>query len=644
LYLRRSVPIWIALFAAIASCALAQSKVTVDPNAGIAAETSASVQADSRLSQKITYNSGYTTLRSVTEQLQKMSGVGIHCGQDASNWQVRDLPLVVCARDVPLGALLRAVTDSTHCIFGSDRIGNSAQKSYRIFRRAREENEIKTLLDASYAARMATIDWAWDAATAYGKMPAQADVPRELWIACKLIASLGPDSKQKMLTGEKFKFPASEPAYAGEIKALVDVYVLQAQARGIEYSPVKTLTPEQIASSCVEIKLLDTGPEGVSHIEVNLGPICWGPGGFYLEEQRMRLASVKGVGAPPQSVSAAVPSPDEDMGNPNMHYITPRELATHALPSLNAAIDLDPPAAPGKPTFSDFVEKLSQASGYSVVCEDFRSHLSPDLQAISFAYGKNRTVCDALNMASGYRWFVDEANKLIVGWADSDFMGTRWRQNHRNLVSEDYLKQLEAKLNGEGVELDEVASFANIDESTFRAFTQRPGLLALDHARPIIDRAYWQLYAYLSPEDKARARTADGVALSKYDAKEIKAFCDEQRKQNTIRMCSLFKSLEQRTTWEEQMKRKDAVVSDPTLISTLVLRVKQKPASTRVIWSDSHYPKQSIPKALNLHVYDMEIEYKKDDQTYTVPMKAPEVAFPIYSPEREAEIIKASGQ
>ena len=634
---------YIAALVVFAPGALAQGKVNVDPNAGPPVETQANLQEDSRLSRKITYSSGYSTLRTVTSDLQNMSGVGVHCGKDTSNWQVRDIPLDVCVRDLPLGTLLRAVTDSTHCIFGSDRLGDSTQKSYRIFRRTKEENEIKTLLDQSYAARMSTINWAWDAATAYGKMPAQTGVPTELWIACKLIAGLGPDSKQRMLTGERFRFPASNPAYASEIRSLIDTYQQQADLRGITYSPVKTLSPQQIDREFIDIKLLDTGPEGMSHIEVNLGPICWGPIGCYLDEERMGLATVKGVPPPPGPASAAVPSPDEDMGNSNMHYLSPRELATRALPPLNATIDIDPPADPAKPTFSDFLQKLSLASGYNVVCEDFRSHLSPDRQAIVFAYRKNMPICDALNI-SGCKWFIDEADKLLVGWADSDYMGGRWRQNHRNLVSEDYLKDLQTKLNGDGVEIDDVAAFANIDEATFNAMTQRPQLTVLDHARPFIDRAYWQLYAYLTPEDKAQARTDAGVVLAKYDPARIKEFVEEQRKGNTVRICSLFKSQEQRTTWEDQMSRKDEVVSAPALIATLVLRIKQKPATERVIWSDKKYPKLPIPKGLNLHFYDLTIEYKKDGQTYTVPVKAPEVAFPIYSPDREAQIIKASGQ
>ena len=86
-------------------------------------------------------------------------------------------------------------------------------------------------------------------------------------------------------------------------------------------------------------------------------------------------------------------------------------------------------------------------------------------------------------------------------------------------------------------------------------------------------------------------------------------------------------------------------MSNPDAIATMVMRVVKKPTVFRQVPSidksgrrggDSVPP----PARLNLFDYTMAIDYKLEDKDYTMTVDGPQVAIPVYSPEREAEILK----
>ena len=82
-------------------------KVTVDPNAaGAAKPVAVQTSSDARLAQPVSCESGYKRLHYVIEDLAAKTGVSIRCGSNNQDWQVRDLPVVVSAREIPLGKLL----------------------------------------------------------------------------------------------------------------------------------------------------------------------------------------------------------------------------------------------------------------------------------------------------------------------------------------------------------------------------------------------------------------------------------------------------------------------------------------------------------------------------------------------------------
>lgn len=658
---RTTLTLCIAVLVFAVPGALAQGRVTVDPNSKTApVEAPANTDSDAGLAQKVTYSSGSTRLHYATEELSKISGVGVYCGQNNSNWQVRDIPLVVCVKDIPLGKTLRAMADATHC--GVSSAQTKGGQGYRIYRRPKEEQEINSLFEDRHAARVAMATWTWQAAIAYGKSSPQPGIPQATWVLSKIISNLGTDSTERMLAGEKFTFWGNNPAYASDISELCTLNCQEIRNRNYldpvthqplpkDTSPIPTPTPAELARACLSIKLFDTGTSGETHVDTNIAPVPCSkmPGicSHYLDDLEMGMQKLQGAKLPPMPQPVTIPTRKEDMTNSRMHYLEPRGLLTKQYPALEVPIDINPPAEGAPATFADVITKAAAASGFNIVCEDFRSHTMTDGRLSAARYAKGTTLAQTLAQVTDYAWFFDESSKLIVGWADDKWgLSARWREHHRNLVSEAYLNGLKAKLNSGGMDIEDVMTFANLPEGAFKEWIgDNRDLSILSRSRPFLDLALWQLYDFLSPEDKAQAKTASGVSLSKYDVNKIKQFCADERKQNSIRYSVTFANWEQKMKWEDEVKRKEELISDSSLISTMVLRVKQKPAATRFATNaKGMQEKSAVPNGLDLHTYDMELSYTKDGQTSTVLARPPLVVYPIYSTAREAELLKTAGQ
>ena len=58
--------------------------------------------ADSRLAKPVTIECTNVRLHTVLERLSDETGVRLNCGRRKDDWQVRDIPVVVCVKDVPL--------------------------------------------------------------------------------------------------------------------------------------------------------------------------------------------------------------------------------------------------------------------------------------------------------------------------------------------------------------------------------------------------------------------------------------------------------------------------------------------------------------------------------------------------------------
>lgn len=103
----RSVIIAIVLLS-ICTAACAVGKVTIDPNAG-SSKAADEQKPDARLAQKITYEAAHKPLKTVIDDLARMSGVTMSAGYSKQDWQVRDRKMNIFVKDLPLAELMDSI-------------------------------------------------------------------------------------------------------------------------------------------------------------------------------------------------------------------------------------------------------------------------------------------------------------------------------------------------------------------------------------------------------------------------------------------------------------------------------------------------------------------------------------------------------
>lgn len=640
-------------------------KVVVDPNAPGAQTTAVPKDdVDPRLAQKITYDSGYKRLHVVVEDLARLSEVSIACGSGTKDWRVRDIPLVVCVKDMPLGKLLRAVADATHTWIASPRSGDSkAPKAYRIYRRAREEAEIDSLLQSRHEVKIAQVNWQWDAMVAYGKSPEITDFRKEyaifgkpLWPLAKLMATLGPDAKSQMLNGETFRFRGNDAASKDVINDLYQAawnYMKDGMGEHGKTAPAPTR--QDAEASELTIKLTDTGDTGETEIKYCLSPMVYGAvySGWTGSLSHARALCDTTLRLPPYPEDAQTPSRTEDMLNPQMLRLYSNNSASWDYPLLTAQISVEKPEHLKDPAFVDAIRALSEASGCNIVVEDFLSHMPYRLQQMDFMFVKDTTVRDLLKrpISGGvldYGWFFNESDKLLVGWCD-DGGNRRWRDHHRNLVSEQFVTDLKRKLDGPGVALDDAVHLSTMPRQSFDEWVfHSKDFSCLSQVRSSdADAAWWKLYEALESADKATAKSSQGLPLAKLDPEWIMAASRAQKLMASGFVWGRSTSDEESRQRDTERKLKDRVMSDPKIIATMVMRIASTPASTRLVKIKTTDGNEAItggvvPPELKLFSHSMAIDYKMDGRDAQMVIRGPNVPLPVWSAEREAEIIKAA--
>ena len=238
----------------------------------------AAVQAtDARLNQKVTYEGGYKRLHQVTEDLSKQTGVLIYCGKNDADWHVRDIPLVVCVRDMPLGKLLRLLALTTHTQYVSKKAESQkeSERSYRIYRSAEQEKDISSLLQKRRDAKLALADWSWDALVKFGNSPEALGGEKETRLLGKILASLGPGAKKKVLQGDEMAVRGRESSQVQELYR----WAWESMKEGLpaECKDAPEPTQAELERATLDVTLMDPmGENNDTGVGVNLSPISWG--------------------------------------------------------------------------------------------------------------------------------------------------------------------------------------------------------------------------------------------------------------------------------------------------------------------------------------------------------------------------------
>ncbi|MEN6355744.1 MAG: hypothetical protein ABFD83_01525 [Armatimonadota bacterium] len=617
--------------------------VRVDPNTIAKPKP----EVDSRLAQKITYDSGYKRLHNVTDDLSQMTGVDILCGQNKNDWKVRDIPVVVCVKDLPLAKLLRAIADATHTRFISEKIGDNPKKSYRIYRRSADQDSINTYIQKKHDHSMEDAAWQWDALTAYGKSndnPPDDPSLKETWVMAKMISSLGPDSKDKLLNGDTLTLRGSDPANSAYMEQHYQFISKEA------YNPSNMSYPpfEKMQNVLLGIKLVDDGAEASILAEFEPGPIKTDDGGYTsfcilgdLPDTAPLQDKVAGLSLRPKA--EPIPSLKDDMANPEMAPLSDRKSDDTTSESfLVNKITLEKSLSAKDLTFAKAIRAIAQAGKCNIVTEDFISQQTRERQRIDgiLSVPPESAILTFLNKFNGSTWFANEGDRLVVGWQNNGRQN--WRDHHVNLLSEEYLNDLKAKLNGDGITLEDAIHLSNIPEPSaieWVVYTDDFQNLYQWKLNPA-----WRLYDALTPEDKQLAKSNDGLPLGKFDSTWIADFfrAEKMRQHPSPEPAFSTSSESDAEAGKESFKQNNLALTDPAIISTMVMHVSKKPAKDRYATVNGAGTSVEIPTGLDLSGYDLMINYKLNGEDHSIPVYGPLLAFPVWSAEREAQTLKAA--
>lgn len=629
----------------------AAGKVSVDPNA---ARKPAVLKdaADARLDQKVTVQFAGVRLHTVLEQLSASTGVTIRCARNKNEWQVRDLPVFVSAKDIPLGKMLRSIADSSHLVLTSSRVADVV--SYRIWRDLGKERLMTECTAASDNNAKARDMWAWDA------LVKLADAPDSVWNVpsadekqreqmedvrdvSKLLTHLDPDARQKVYDHQTVSLAAKDlPGLAW--KPLENAArrcwdsCKDLREKHIRNNPGSTdipndLSPQDLEKASLSLYLCpgDT-PDVTVSIRITGLSSSTDLGYYGQAVDRVVAAHGKDLDIPPRPV---VQSADElsrsALSVESKDLKALRLDADWDIPLLKTKLKLDRPKDRKAVTCADILSALSDASGCTIVCEDFYTHNRKRDYADVFK--PDTTLGGCLKQIGRFTWLVREQDKLVIGWADE------WYKHAHDLAPESLVNNLIVALSGKGVGIDDFAPVAYLSwDQRWEWIVSSRGMGGARWGTFMeLDRPLWQFYSNLSAQDKTLAKSEMGLPLAKFDRMWLSA---------------LFKQVNAHCQSELSAvgSASDAyqVPTDPDDIGKLVLKINSEIPSAANLpgpEDDLHFPdSKAVPKDFAKRIYYMKIEGDIDGEKREVATGAPLfIYFPAYSPEREAELLKKAG-
>jgi len=634
---RRSIIIGFCI-AVISTSGVFADKTTVDPNTVEIKTVSKVEEKDARLDRKITYVTRQARLHAVIKDISEQTGVVIHCGKDTNDWQVRDFPIVVSVKEMPLGAVLESIAGAAHVMISSNKVGGIPH--YRLWRDASRRKEIEDYLAARREAQTARSQWTWAAWESIGRMTddqfakliegkdaGTQDRMRKALYTGRIVNLLPPDAKDKIFAGEAVRLYVSDTSSSVNqyVSELCRLYLESNYRENPEYN-----IDAKLENSDVAFKFDDNEP--------NLG--------LYVETATLTTHSSSGEGFDAYSFRDILPAQPKYPTPPDVEcptgFVEPSIWSgQNGLPKIK----LKKPDGKQKPDFSDVIIAMSKASGYSIICADFVSQSRYNQPYMDDYYEKEINLGQALNRASYSKLVLDENNKMLV------CLDNNWCYNQSNLVPESFLNGLKEKLDGEGLEFDDAVAIFRLTEGQRYAWIYNSNLLR-NHWYG--DDRLWQLYDSLSPKDKALAKSEAGLPLSNLDQEYLKemftdiarrdqrrfsdfyswrfmlqAYPEQYRlvdewlnqthpeckdyKNESVNMYQLFADVKAQFPELANLRR---VPTDPDAIAGMILRVKKYGADT--------------------HQYTINITCPGDDKRVIQSFHSPQ--FPLYSEEREKQL------
>ncbi|MCX6345946.1 MAG: hypothetical protein NT018_12900 [Armatimonadetes bacterium] len=665
----------VAALAALLCSSVCAEKIAVDPYKNGGSTTSREKPGpDLRLAQKITYTSVGNRLHTVLEELSKQSDVNIQAGENADDWRVRDLPVAIYVKDVPLGYLLRSIAYSLHLSYASFSIKN--EKRYRIWRDSKRHKQIDEYLAEIEAFGKDLASDQWDA---WVKLGNAADLDKKtdnikIKAMAKVFVGFTAEQKKTVMDGGALRLtPKTVPA--GSVSAFRALYQAMWDDRLARDERMAADYPRRFINTDLTDNMMNSVELIVGLYNGDYG-MCFTTDSPWLPVSYRDLETFNLLFDMPPYPEMALELLGESPDERTKPVPPAAALATGFRKldvagdcsglGLDAKITFKRPKNGDQPTIEELLTQLSKACGYSFIIEDFMTHQAASIFD-SVEFDTEMTIDSVLNNMSfvcDIDWFIDPTRKLLIG------SRCKWWEDHSNLVPEKTVLGLTAKLDSTGVELDDLAPVMFFSEGQRAEWIIRDKNLSILWYRiPERQLPFWQLYTKLSNDEKALAKSNEGLPLSKSDRKRVIAAFEEHARiaGEDNWMQKLFVLQNQRSFKEQEVivgnwlhsrypqtvnlamgqipdidlyevynamlnafPEMKAALATPTDVSTILklkLRVNKSDVSTSSVL---------IPGKPKPHAYSMSIQ--GDDINLDI-QPIDDLQFPVYSEKRFNELI-----
>jgi len=637
-----------ALLALSATGIVAEGKLAVDPNAPRNEPAAAppkprvydpSADPDIRMAKKVTYEGISVRLSRAIGDIGKESGVRILCGKNGDDWQVRDIPVTLSVKDMPLGTLLRAISWATHLYLSTEKPKDDELR-YRLWRDKRHKELIDQYEKAKNDYKIAWQSWGWDALCLLKDVPDSqirlvgSDLDWESdWLAAykaesEFCAALGPEAKQRIFAGEEFviKTQDAEPRLAQLARNMIRAEQWKyanknrrEQTTNVPPEWLTEVTPDQMETSEVRISLDPSAIDSIRGLQIKM--TCDHPQYRFLQDSSPFMGcqkvpeEIRKKRLPPEPKRPEVPTED----CPNLGS------ASHAsgLKPFDEAADLSAFKDRKDYTWGDVIVAVAKQAGVPVVCEDFKSYRSRSYEDPSFLVARwvaePRPIFTVLD-CSRWEWRAVDMTKALVGW-DRD-----WPERHLALAPASVVDPIYKKLNGDGAQLEDLLTLLSLTSEQFCDWvdmSQDTWHLPVQRIRN--SASLWRLYASLSPEQNTEAQSAKGLPLSKLDQATVSAALQEWKLHNE-------------PSWREWWASSGNVdLTDPGTVESMVLQVQVNDKTSQ--------PKQACQKGYSLEMY-RNVEEDANQPTSRRYFRHQRLCWtgavlPMYSEKRSEELRKA---
>lgn len=619
---------------------------------------------DERLLKTISYEGGYQRLHTVADDISKQTGVKIWCGKSLEDWRVRDIPVIVYANDITLIKLLQSIATATHCQLAEVKVDSDKPKTYRIYRTRKMEAELEGTLRAREDANLAVASWAWDTLVSFANMPNSTyslpDPPanasswekkrlsaidmEQIKLVAKILSSLGADDKEKALAGEQITLTI------GTNPLRKQLFSYSAKHRNTRWGESAPASEEDIAASTIIIKinrgdrastncgfsfLIYGIPYKVRDNESDISKDCWDTNPVELAKA---LKSIKELNLPPMPDVGSVFRENNDTLGPPLKQLMEDDWKTTL---MQAKVNIQVPKEVKEPKRQDVLKELSAKSGFSIVIEDFLSHKDITYSCSTTDFSDDSTVASVLRRMDKTNWkrplwYIDEQTKLLVG------RESEWRKSHNNLVPETLLTGIRQKRLTSGAELDDLTPLLRLTREQFDEWVSSTSdfynwRVNMSEG----EQSIWQLYDSLTSSEKALAKSEAGLPLTTIDPVWISEFCKQSISESNRGVIHLYTDY-----GIDYVKKEKETLTNPEIVKNLVMYVTEVPG---IRWNIvqledgavSYTPSDKGPKK---HTYKIQLKGEVDGKEIGVDSTWYDIAFPLFTMEKELELAKIKSE